>query len=184
MVGVTKIGRRNANYWINAVAEGGEDYYTKPGEAPGEWMGELAAELDLAGDVDRDAYAAVLAGKHPQTGEALVRRPAPRRYVDDDGRERRLDPILGYDVRFSAPKSVSLLYAVGSPEVRGGDPPRPRPGGRSRRLPTWSDTPALCSAAREARQSSPASASSRWPSATAPRAPAIPPCTPTSSPPI
>ncbi|HEX6688919.1 MAG TPA: MobF family relaxase, partial [Solirubrobacterales bacterium] len=118
MVGVTKIGRRNANYWINAVAEGGEDYYTKPGEAPGEWMGELAAELDLAGDVDRDAYAAVLAGKHPQTGEVLVSRPAPRRYVDADGRERQLDPILGYDVRFSAPKSVSLLYGVGSPEVR------------------------------------------------------------------
>lgn len=119
MVGVTKIGRRNANYWINAVAEGGEDYYTKPGEAPGEWMGELAAELDLAGDVDHDAYALVLAGKHPGTGEPLVTRPAPRKFVDADGRERRLDPILGYDVRFSAPKSVSLLYAVGSPEVRG-----------------------------------------------------------------
>ncbi len=118
VVGVTKIGRRNANYWINAVAEGGEDYYTKPGEAPGEWMGELAAELDLSGDVDRDAYAAVLAGKHPGTGEVLVARPAPRKFVDADGRERRLDPILGYDVRFSAPKSVSLLYAVGSPEVR------------------------------------------------------------------
>lgn len=118
VVGVTKIGRRNANYWINAVAEGGEDYYTKPGEAPGEWMGDLAAELDLAGDVDRDAYAAVLAGKHPGTGEVLVSRPAPRKFVDADGRERRLDPILGYDVRFSAPKSVSLLYAVGSPEVR------------------------------------------------------------------
>ncbi len=48
-MGVTKIGRRNANYWIEAVAEGGEDYYTKPGEAPGEWMGELAAELGLDG---------------------------------------------------------------------------------------------------------------------------------------
>ncbi len=118
MVGVTKIGRRNANYWINAVAEGGEDYYTKPGEAPGEWMGELAAELDLAGDVDRDAYALVLAGKHPGTGKVLLARPAPRKFVDADGRERRLDPILGYDVRFSAPKSVSLLYAVGSLEVR------------------------------------------------------------------
>jgi conjugative relaxase-like TrwC/TraI family protein len=119
VVGVTKIGRRNANYWINAVAEGGEDYYTKPGEAPGEWMGELAAELDLSGDIDRDAYAAVLAGKHPGTGEVLVARPAPRKFIDADGRERRLDPILGYDVRFSAPKSVSLLYAVGSLEVRG-----------------------------------------------------------------
>lgn len=118
MVGVTKIGRGNANYWIEAVAEGGEDYYTKPGEAPGEWMGELAAELGLSGEVDREAYAAVLAGKHPVTGAALVSRPEPRKFVDADGRERRLDPILGYDIRFAAPKSVSLLYAVGSPEVR------------------------------------------------------------------
>jgi conjugative relaxase-like TrwC/TraI family protein len=118
MVGVTKIGRRNANYWINAVAEGGEDYYTKPGEAPGEWMGELAAELDLAGQVERDAYAAVLAGKDPKSGAALVNRPEPRSWVDAEGRTRRLDPILGYDIRFAAPKSVSLLYAVGLPEVR------------------------------------------------------------------
>jgi conjugative relaxase-like TrwC/TraI family protein len=119
MVGVTKIGRRNANYWINAVGiEGQEDYYTKPGEAPGEWMGQLAAQLSLDGEVDADDYAAVLDGKHPGTGEVLVDRPAPRKYVDADGRERRLDPILGYDLRFSAPKSVSLLYAVASPEIR------------------------------------------------------------------
>jgi conjugative relaxase-like TrwC/TraI family protein len=118
MVGVTKIGRANANYWIEAVAEGGEDYYTKPGEAPGEWMGELAAELGLSGEVDREAYAAVLAGKHPVTGDVLVSRPEPRKFIDAEGRERRLDPILGYDIRFAAPKSVSLLYAVGSPEVR------------------------------------------------------------------
>jgi len=62
VVGVTKIGRGNAGYWIEAVAEGGEDYYTKPGEAPGEWIGALAAELGVHGEVDRDDYAAVLAG--------------------------------------------------------------------------------------------------------------------------
>jgi conjugative relaxase-like TrwC/TraI family protein len=118
MVGITKIGARNVDYWINAVAEGGEDYYTKPGEAPGEWMGELAAELGLSGEVDRDSYAAVLAGEHPGTGEKLVSRPKARKFTDAEGRERRLDPILGYDIRFAAPKSVSLLYAVGPAEVR------------------------------------------------------------------
>jgi conjugative relaxase-like TrwC/TraI family protein len=118
VVGVTKIGRGNASYWIEAVAEGGEDYYTKPGETPGEWIGELAGELGLHGEVDSDAYAAVLAGKHPGTGEVLVRRPEPRVFTDADGRERRLEPILGYDVRFAAPKSASLLYAVGSPDIR------------------------------------------------------------------
>jgi conjugative relaxase-like TrwC/TraI family protein len=118
MVGVTKIGRRNAGYWIAAVREGGDDYYTKPGEAPGEWIGTLAAQLDLAGEVGGEEYEAALAGKHPGSGKVLVARPAPRTYLDAQGRERKLEPTLGYDIRFSAPKSISLLYAVGTPEVR------------------------------------------------------------------
>jgi conjugative relaxase-like TrwC/TraI family protein len=118
MVGITKIQRGNAGYWINAVAEGEDDYYTKPGEAPGEWIGELSKELGLEGRIDRDEYAAALAGEHPETGEELVRRPKPRTFTDKVGRERRFEPVLGHDVRFAAPKSVSLLYAVGSPEVR------------------------------------------------------------------
>jgi len=117
-VGITKIQRGNAGYWINAVAEGGDDYYTKPGEAPGEWIGELSDELGLEGRIDRDEYAAALAGQHPDTGEELVRRPKPRTFTDSVGRERHVEPVLGHDVRFAAPKSVSLLYAVGSPEVR------------------------------------------------------------------
>jgi len=115
---VTKIGQGNANYWIEAVAEGGDDYYTKPGEAPGEWMGELAADLGLSGEVDRAEYTALLAGKHPKTGVVLVNRPAPRTYIDASGKKRRLEPILGYDIRFSAPKSVSLLWAIGSEELQ------------------------------------------------------------------
>jgi conjugative relaxase-like TrwC/TraI family protein len=118
VVGVTKIGRRNANYWIQAVAEGGDDYYSKPGEAPGQWRGGLAADLGLQGEVDSDAYAAVLSGKNPVTGEVLLRRPEPRTFTDASGRTRHKEPILGYDIRFSAPKSVSVLWGVGSPEVQ------------------------------------------------------------------
>ncbi|HKT82872.1 MAG TPA: MobF family relaxase, partial [Solirubrobacterales bacterium] len=118
MVGVTKIGKANANYWIEAVAQGGEDYYTKPGEAPGQWMGDLAADLGLAGEVDRAEYTALLAGKHPKTGQVLVKRPEARTFTDASGKTRRLEPILGYDIRFSAPKSVSLLWAIGSEDVQ------------------------------------------------------------------
>jgi conjugative relaxase-like TrwC/TraI family protein len=118
VIGVTKIGRGNVNYWIEAVAEGGDDYYTKPGEAPGQWMGELAAELGLSGEVDRAEYTALLAGKHPKTGAVLVNRPKPRTFIDAAGKKRRLEPILGYDIRFSAPKSVSLLWAIGSEDVQ------------------------------------------------------------------
>lgn len=118
MIGVTKIGRGNAKYWIEAVREGGDDYYTNPGEAPGEWMGELAAELGLSGEVGRDQYTALLDGKHPRTGQVMVGRPGPRTFVNAAGKKRTREPILGYDIRLSAPKSVSLLWAIGSPEVQ------------------------------------------------------------------
>jgi len=118
MVGVTKIQRGNAGYWLAAVAEGGDDYYTKPGEAPGEWIGELAEELELSGQVDAESYSAILEGRDPITGKQLVRRPDTRYRPGPDGTEKRVEPVLGYDVRFSAPKSVSILYALGDEATR------------------------------------------------------------------
>ena len=117
MVGVSKVQRANASYWIEAVAEGGEDYYTKPGEVPGEWQGELAAELGLHGQIDRAAYALILEGRDPESGEELVHRLPTRTFTDSAGRERTKQPVLAYDVRFAAPKSVSLLYALGDEEL-------------------------------------------------------------------
>ena len=72
-MGVTKIGRRNANYWIEAVAEGGEDYYIKPGEAPVRWPISLAGALGPAGEVDRTSDIAALAGHDPPQAESLHR---------------------------------------------------------------------------------------------------------------
>ncbi len=118
MVGVTKIQRGNAGYWLAAVAEGGDDYYNKPGEAPGEWIGELAAELELSGQVDAESYSAILEGTDPTSGEQLVKRPDTRYRLRPDGTEKRVEPVLGYDVRFSAPKSVSILYALGDEATR------------------------------------------------------------------
>jgi conjugative relaxase-like TrwC/TraI family protein len=118
MVGVTKIQRGNAGYWLAAVAEGGDDYYTKPGEAPGEWVGELADELGLVGQVDAAGYTAILEGRDPKTGAQLVSRPPTSFRELPDGALKRIEPVLGYDVRFSAPKSVSLLYALGEEGTR------------------------------------------------------------------
>jgi conjugative relaxase-like TrwC/TraI family protein len=118
MVGVTKVQRANASYWIEAVAEGGEDYYEKPGEAPGEWQGELASKLRLQGEIDKAAYAAILEGRDPHSGVELVHRPATRTFTDSAGRQRTKEPVLAFDVRFAASKSVSLIYALGDEAVR------------------------------------------------------------------
>lgn len=118
MVGVTKIQRGNANYWLTAVAQGGEDYYTKPGEAPGEWLGDIADELGLSGQVDAAGYGAILEGRDPSTGNVLVERPETHFRERADGTRQKIEPVLGYDVRFSAPKSVSLLYALGSERTK------------------------------------------------------------------
>lgn len=120
MVGVTKIQRGNAGYWLAAVAEGGDDYYAKPGEAPGQWVGELAADLGLSGQVDPDHYTSILGGTDPISGDRLLTRPETRFRLRPDGSEKRVEPVLGYDVRFSAPKSVSILYALGDEETRAG----------------------------------------------------------------
>lgn len=118
MVGVTKIQRGNAGYWLAAVAEGGDDYYTKPGEAPGEWVGELAADLGLSGEVDAADYTAILEGRDPSSGAVLLRRPETQYRQRPDGTERRIDPVLGYDLRFSCPKSISIVYALGDEAAR------------------------------------------------------------------
>ena len=65
-------------YYIGEVASSAEDYYTGRGESAGRWVGSLAAEINLVGEVDPDQFRAVLAGRDPGSGEQLVHRKAPR----------------------------------------------------------------------------------------------------------
>ncbi len=69
------IGRLRADavaYYVDAVADSSTAYYFGQGEAPGRWAGSLAAELGLAGTVDRQALEHLLGGLHPLTGDVLV----------------------------------------------------------------------------------------------------------------
>jgi conjugative relaxase-like TrwC/TraI family protein len=74
------------------------DYYLSDHELPGTWEGKGASRLGLTGKIDREDWDALCENRHPQTGKRLT----PRTKTD-----RR---VL-YDFTFSAPKSVSLLYA-------------------------------------------------------------------------
>jgi conjugative relaxase-like TrwC/TraI family protein len=105
VLSIGKLGRGQEGYYLSAVALGVEDYYTGEGEAPGEWLGAGAARLGLSGQVDAEILRTVLGGKAPD-GSPL------------SGGTRR-DRVPGWDLTFSAPKSVSVLYGLGGPDIAG-----------------------------------------------------------------
>ena len=105
MLSIGKLGTGQERYYLDKVAEGAEDYYCGEGEAPGEWTGDAAAQLGLGGKVEPDQLTAMLIGHNPATGAPLLGRQG----VQGKG------PVPGFDLTFSAPKSASLLWALGGP---------------------------------------------------------------------
>jgi conjugative relaxase-like TrwC/TraI family protein len=99
-----KLGPGQQQYYLDTVARGLEEYYTGAKEAPGVWVGSGAARLGLAGEVDAEALGRVLEHVDPS---GMYRLTA----------SRSVPVVAGFDVTFCAPKSVSLLYALGPPEV-------------------------------------------------------------------
>jgi conjugative relaxase-like TrwC/TraI family protein len=99
-----KLAHGQQAYYVDAVARGAEEYYTAGREAPGQWIGAASHRLGLEGEVDPEALAHLLA------------------HVDPSGQYRltgahSVPTVAAYDVTFCAPKSVSLLFALGDPEV-------------------------------------------------------------------
>ena len=114
MLSLDKLATGQARYYLDqahgsltraqSVASGVEDYYLAGPEADGLWMGAGAAALGLQGTVASEPLLRVLAGEHPATGEPLGRVLAARR--------------PGFDLTFSAPKSVSVLFGIGDDRLR------------------------------------------------------------------
>jgi conjugative relaxase-like TrwC/TraI family protein len=84
-----------------------DDYYTHEGEPPGRWAGGAAARLSLKGPVTQSEFDAALNGFDPKTGERLVQRGGQAQ-----------SHAAGWDMTFSAPKSVSVLWALSEPDGR------------------------------------------------------------------
>ena len=97
VLNIGKLAAGKAAYYLR-LASGVEDYYTGHGEPPGSWFGAGADRLGLAGTVAPGDLTAVLEGRHPATGVGLTRAR-----------------MAGFDLTFRAPKTVSLLYALGDP---------------------------------------------------------------------
>jgi len=97
-------GADSARYYERRVASGREDYYTGRGESAGRWTGDGARLLGLEGEVAAGELEALLVGgTAPGSAE-------PLRLTSTS--------VQGFDLTFSAPKSVSVLYAVGDEDVR------------------------------------------------------------------
>ena len=89
-------------------------YYTQyltpdgTGERPGVWTGRGAENLGLAGEVSTEDLEALLKGLDPHTGALLGSRFQDR--VTKHG--TLIQAVAGFDGTFSAPKSVSVLWAL------------------------------------------------------------------------
>lgn len=79
-----------------------DDYYNEEGKAPTEWIGEGAAALGLAGEVDPAQFKAMLEGRLAD-GTELGR----------GGKDVDRDHRPGWDLTFAAVKSVSIVSLVG-----------------------------------------------------------------------
>ncbi len=81
------------------LSRGPVDYYLDPDEPPGQWWGSGRGALDLDGEVTVEQLRALLDGRHPGTGSKL-------------GRNFGAKSARGFDCTFSAPKSISVLWAL------------------------------------------------------------------------
>ena len=82
------------------------NYYLDSGEPRGIWFGASADQLGVIGEVGDEAFLAVMAGMDPRRPD----RDLGRRYDDKS--------VRGFDVTASAPKSVSVLWALGDDHIR------------------------------------------------------------------
>ncbi|MCU1392579.1 MAG: conjugal transfer protein [Ilumatobacteraceae bacterium] len=86
--------------------DGPADYYLQSDEPRGLWHGDAATTLGLSGEVSDEHFLALMAGMDPLQ---------PDRHL---GRGYDEKSVRGFDVTASAPKSVSVMFALGDADTR------------------------------------------------------------------
>lgn len=102
MLSIGAMSGGRVQYYVNLARE---DYYLEGGEPPGQWLGLGAESLGLTGKVEAAELYNVYDGRSPDGSRTLVQATSKNRQP-------------GWDLTFSAPKSVSVLWAIGSEEDR------------------------------------------------------------------
>lgn len=106
MLSIGKLRSGQERYYLNLSRE---DYYVESGAPPGRWLGSARSALQLPDSVQSEHLERLARGLDPRTGEVLGQRQS---YAD--GRQRQ----VGWDLTFSAPKSVSVLWALTDERTR------------------------------------------------------------------
>ena len=97
MLSISHMAGGNAVYYTGLARE---DYYLEGGEPPGHWAGVGALALGLKGEVDKEIFTKLFEGFDAK-GYPLVQNAG-----DLENRK------AGWDLTFSAPKSVSVLWSL------------------------------------------------------------------------
>ncbi len=92
MLGIHGVGRHRADYYLSDLGS------ELPTPEPGRWVGGAAAGLGLDGALEAAAFHRLLQGRHPRTERPI-----------GSGRTT----VAAFDLTFSAPKSVSVVFALG-----------------------------------------------------------------------
>jgi len=93
---IAKLGSGAERYYLQAVGP----------EPPGSWLGRGPHLKGLDANVGPDELSALLAGRDPFSGEVL-------------GARRERVRVVGFDMTFAAPKSVSVLHGLAEEAVSG-----------------------------------------------------------------
>ncbi len=101
MLGIHRLTSAGADYYLTDLARE-LPLPERLDDGQAHWIGQAAAGLGLRGAPDPRALEAVLDGRHPISGHRL--------------RSDRAT-VRGFDLTFSAPKSVSVVFALGGEDV-------------------------------------------------------------------
>lgn len=96
------IGKAQGSYYVSLAKD---DYYTQGGEPNGIWHGQGADRLGFEGEIDKEEFLKLCdgVGKH---GKELTQNA------------KQENRVAGWDLTFSAPKSVSVLWSQADFETR------------------------------------------------------------------
>jgi conjugative relaxase-like TrwC/TraI family protein len=106
MLAIAKMGRSSRYYYASLAQSSYEASSALPGEPPAVWGGTGAVQFGLCGAVNRAEFFALFDGFSPDHESKLV---------ENAGGKRR---VPGWDLVFTPPKSVSMLWAVVDPVSR------------------------------------------------------------------